>query len=105
MKPSSSSGSQSSFIRFLASSLVSFSPRLVVELEDLHKVVESTLILGVLGGLEHGVAVGLGEHLLALLGLSADLGDGLEGGVDVAGSHQIAGVEGVNLTISLEVID
>ena len=95
MKPSSSSGSHSSFMRFLHSSLVSFSPEngidllkkrqaillflnfftevgeeteellaedgvvlvLVVELEDLHEVVDATGVLGLLGGLEQGVEV------------------------------------------------
>jgi len=77
----------------------------VVELEDLNEVVESTLVLGLLAGLEHGEAVFLGQHLLALLVLSADLGDGLQGRVEVAGSHEVAGIEGINLAISLEVID
>ena len=77
----------------------------VVQLQDLNKVVESTLVLGLLGGLVHGEAVILAQGLLALLSLASDLGNGLQGGVKVAGSHQIAGIEGVNLAISLEVID
>ena len=77
----------------------------VVELEDFNKVVESTLVLGVLAALVHGEDVGLGEHLLSLLGLSSDLGDGLEGGVEVAGAHEVTSIEGINLTVSLEVID
>ena len=77
----------------------------VVQLQDLNKVVESTLVLGLLGGLVHGEAVILAQGLLALLSLASDLGNGLQGGVQVAGSHQITGIEGVNLAISLEVID
>merc|ERR1719474_2305240 len=45
----------------------------VVELKDFNKVVESTLVLGVLASLVHGEDISLGEHLLALLGLSTDL--------------------------------
>merc|ERR1712235_230195 len=77
----------------------------VVELEDLNEVVESTLVLGVLAGLVHGEDLSLGQHLLALLLGSSDLLDGLEGGVEVAGTDEVSGVEGVNLAISLEVID
>jgi len=77
----------------------------VVQLQDLNEVVEATLVLGVLGSLVGGVALGLGEDLLALLGLTADLGNGLEGGVQVAGTDEITQVESINLTISLEVID
>merc|ERR1711989_38484 len=65
----------------------------VVELEDLNKVVESTLVLGVLAGLVHGEALSLGQHLLALLLGSSDLLDGLEGGVEVAGTDEVSGVE------------
>ena len=77
----------------------------VIELQDLNEVVEASLVLGVLAGLVHGEHIGLGEHLLALLGGASDLGDGLEGGVQVAGSDQITSIEGINLAISLEVID
>merc|ERR1712113_328884 len=77
----------------------------VVELEDLNKVVEASLVLGVLAGLVHGEDLSLGQHLLALLLGSSDLLDGLEGGVEVAGTDEVSGVEGVNLAISLEVID
>ena len=45
MKPSSSSGSQRSFIRFLASSLVSFSPRLVSSLKSSWPSMVSSLFL------------------------------------------------------------
>ena len=78
---------------------------LVVQLQDLNKVVEATLVLGVLGGLVHGEHVGLGQGLLALLGGATDLGDGLKGGVEVAGADEVAGVEGVNLAVPLEVVD
>merc|ERR1712117_471112 len=77
----------------------------VVELQDLNKVVETSLVLGVLTGLVHGEDISLGEHLLSLLGGSSDLSNGLEGGVQVAGSDEVTSVEGVNLAISLEVID
>ena len=77
---------------------------LVVQLQDLNKVVEATLVLAVLGSLVGGVAVGLAQGLLALLGLTADLGDGLEGGVQVAGTDEVAKVEGVNLAVTLEVV-
>ena len=77
----------------------------VVELQDLNEVMETSLVLGVLAGLVHGEDISLGEHLLSLLGGSSDLGDGLEGGVQVAGSDQITSIESINLAISLEVID
>merc|ERR1712038_1089486 len=65
----------------------------VVQLQDLNEVVEASLVLGVLAGLVHGEYVGLGQHLLSLLGGASDLGDGLEGGVEVAGTDEVAGVE------------
>ena len=77
----------------------------VVQLQDLNEVVESSLVLGVLAGLVHGEDISLGEHLLSLLLSSSNLSDGLEGGVEVAGSDEVTSVEGVNLAISLEVID
>merc|ERR1712088_1229877 len=76
-----------------------------LELQDLNEVVEATLVLGVLACLVHGEDIGLGEELGALLDTTTDLLDGLEGGVQVAGADEVAGVEGVNLAISLEVID
>merc|ERR1712107_38830 len=45
------------------------------------------------------------QHLLSLGLGSSDLSDGLEGGVQVAGSDEVTSVEGINLAISLEVID
>jgi len=77
----------------------------VVELQDLNEVMESTLVLGVLAGLVHGEDVSLLEHLLALLGGASDLLDGVEGGVEVACTDEVAGIEGINISISLEVID
>merc|ERR1719270_783767 len=77
----------------------------VIELQDLNEVMETSLVLGVLAGLVHGEDISLGEHLLSLLCGSSNLGDGLEGGVQVAGSDQITSIEGINLAISLEVID
>ena len=77
----------------------------VVELEDLNKVVEASLVLGVLAGLVHGEDIGLGQELLSLGAATSDLLDGLQGGVQVAGTDKVANIEGVNLAISLEVID
>ena len=77
----------------------------VVELQDLHEVVEASLVLAVLGGLVDGEDLVLGQHLLSLLGGASDLSDGLEGGVEVAGSDEVTSEESVNLAISLEVID
>merc|ERR1712080_482244 len=78
---------------------------LVVQLQDLNEVVESTLVLGVLGSLVDGVHLGLLQHLLALFGLSSDLSNSFEGGVEVAGTEEISGVESINIAISLEVVD
>merc|ERR1712012_987060 len=47
----------------------------------------------------------LGEELLAPGDSTADLLDGLQGGVQVAGADEVANVEGVDLAVSLEVID
>ena len=77
----------------------------VVELKDFNEVVESTLVLGVLASLVHGEDISLGEHLLALLGLSTDLLNSLEGWVEVASTDEVTSIEGINLAISLEVID
>merc|ERR1719167_1435343 len=77
----------------------------VIELKDFNKVVESTLVLGVFASLVHGEDISLGENLLALLGLSTDLLNSLEGWVEVAGTDEVTGIEGINLAISLEVIN
>merc|ERR1712178_153313 len=77
----------------------------VIKLQDLNKVVESSLVLAVLAGLVHGEDLSLGQHLLSLLLSSSNLSDGLEGWVQVTGSDQISSIEGINLAISLEVID
>merc|ERR1712038_1368800 len=73
--------------------------------QDLTEVVEATLVLGVLAGLVHGEDIGLGEELFALGDSTTDLLDGLQGGVQVAGADEVANVEGVDLAVSLEVID
>ena len=77
----------------------------IIKLQDLHKVVEATLVLGVLAGLVHGEDIGLGQELLSLGAATSDLLDGLQGGVQVAGTDEVAGVEGINLAVSLEVVD
>merc|ERR1711935_797702 len=77
----------------------------VVQLHDLNKVVEASLVLGVLAGLEHGEDFVLAEHFTSLFCGSSDGSDGLEGWVDVAGPHEVADVEGVDLAVSLEVVD
>merc|ERR1719422_2121122 len=66
----------------------------VVQLQDLNEVVEATLVLGVLAGLVHGEDIRLGEELLALGDSTADLLDGLQGRVQVAGADEVANVKG-----------
>merc|ERR1712228_625059 len=77
----------------------------VIELKDFNEVVESTLVLRVLACLVHGEDVSLGEHLLALLSLSTDLLNSFEGWVEVASTDEVTGIEGIDLAISLEVVD
>jgi len=77
----------------------------VIKLQDLNEVVESTLILGVLCCLVDGVDIGLLEHLLALFLLTTDLIDGLQGWVEVAGAHKVTSVEGVDIAVTLEIVD
>merc|ERR1711935_196180 len=77
----------------------------VVQLHDLNKVVEASLVLGVLAGLEHGEDFIFAEDLLSLFCGSSDGGDSLEGWVDVAGPHEVSDIEGVDLAVSLEVVD
>merc|ERR1712020_368756 len=77
----------------------------VVQLQDLNEVVEATLVHGVLAGLVHGEDIGLGKELLSLGDSTTDLLDGLQGWVEVAGTDKVANIEGINLAISLEVID
>ena len=77
----------------------------VIKLKDFNKVVEATLFLRILASLVHGVDFSLGDHLLSLLGLSSNFLDGLEGWVQVAGTDEVSSVEGINIAISLEVID
>jgi len=77
----------------------------VVQLQDLNKVVEATLVLGVLAGLVHGEDVSFSQEL-GSLGLSTtDLIDGLQGGVEVTGADEVTGIEGINLAVTLEVVD
>ena len=78
---------------------------LVVQLQDLDEVVEAAGVLWVLGLLEERVEVIKLEGLLSLLALTSQLGDGLEGWVQVAGAEQVSNVEAINLTVALEVID
>ena len=77
----------------------------VVQLQDLNEVVEATLVLGVLAGLVHGEDIGLGQELLSLGTSTSNLLDGLQGGVKVAGTDEVANIEGIDLAVSLEVID
>ena len=78
---------------------------LVVELEDLHEVVDAAGVLGLLGLLEQGVEVCHHHDLLSLLLLAAQLVDGAQGGVQVARAEEVADVEAVHLAVTLEVID
>merc|ERR1712203_490114 len=53
----------------------------VVQLQDLNEVMETSLVLAVLGGLVDGEDLVLGQHLLSLLGGASNLSDCLEGGL------------------------
>ena len=66
---------------------------------------DATGVLGVLGLFEEGIHVLEDDDLLALLLLTADISNGLHGGVQVAGANEVTNVETVDLAISLEVID
>ena len=77
----------------------------VVELQDLHEVVEATGVLGVLNVLVHFEEVGLLDELLFLLLGASDTLDHSQGGVYVGGAEDVTDVEGVNLAIALEVVD
>ena len=77
----------------------------VVQLQDLNEIVDATGVLGVLGLFEEGIHVLEDDDLLALLLLTADISNGLHGGVQVAGANEVTNVETVDLAISLEVID
>ena len=66
---------------------------------------EATLVLGVLACLVHGEDFSLGEGLLSLLRLTSNFLNSSEGWVQVAGTDEVTGIEGINLAISLEVID
>merc|ERR1712243_435031 len=77
----------------------------VVELQDFNEVVEATLVLGVLAGLVHGEDVSFSKELGSLGLSSTDLTDGLQGGVEVTGADEVTGIEGINLAVTLEVVD
>ena len=66
---------------------------------------DATGVLGVLGLFEERIHVLEADGPLALLLLTADISNGLHGGVQVAGANEVTNVETVNLAISLEVID
>jgi len=77
----------------------------VIKLQDLNEVVEATLVLGVLTTLVHGEDISLYEELLSLGVSSSNLLDGLQGWVEVAGTDEVSNIEGINLAITLEVVD
>merc|ERR1712012_1470542 len=121
VKPSSSCGSHNSVIKPLASSLESFSPRLVNSLKrSLWRMVLSSFLsynfkistkswmppvsLDSLAALKR-VHVLEGDNLLALLLLASNRVNGLVGRVDVAGADQVTNVETIDLAVTLEVID
>lgn len=78
---------------------------LVIELQDLHKVMDATGVLGLLGLFEDGIEVIDDHDLLALLGLTSQLVNGGQGGVQVACAQKVANVEAVHFAVALEVID
>merc|ERR1712119_195045 len=73
----------------------------IIELQDFNKVMETTLVLGVLARFVHGEDISLGEHLLSLLSLSSNLIDSLESWVQVTCTDQVPGIEGINIAITL----
>merc|ERR1712179_855657 len=76
---------------------------LVVQFQDFNEIVDATGILGVLGSLEDGVHLILGDHLLALfLETTAHV---VVGGVQVAGADEVTNVESIDFAVTLEVID
>ncbi len=66
---------------------------------------DATGVLGLLGLFEDGVEVVDDHDLLSLLGLTAQLVDGGQGGVQVACAQKVADVEAVHLAVALEVVD
>ena len=66
---------------------------------------ESSLVLGILACLVHWVDVIQVKHLRTLLGLSSNLSDGLQGWIQITGTQKVTSIEGINSSISLEVID
>merc|ERR1712122_258575 len=120
MKPSSSSGSQSSFIKPLASlgqflteigqqseKFVSKNGSIfvfVVQFQDFNEVMDASSALGELDLGEDWVEVIDDHDFLALFLHAPDFINGSKGWVKVAGSQKVSDVESVNLAISLEVI-
>merc|ERR1712080_638938 len=83
----SKKGLNGSNSRMVSSEFLSYSFRISTKSE-------ATLVLGVLAGLVHGEDVSLTQEL-GSLGLSTtDLIDGLQGGVEVTGADEVAGIEG-----------
>ena len=78
---------------------------LVVKLQNFNEVVESSLVLTSLAVDVHGEGLLLRDHLPALLSAAPDVGDGLQGRVEVAGPHQVSGKECINFAITFEVIN
>jgi hypothetical protein len=78
---------------------------LVVELQDLNEIVDATGVLGVLGLLEDGIHVLEGDDPLSLFLEATNLLDGVDGGVQVAGTNEVTDVEGIDLALTFEVID
>merc|ERR1719244_1506042 len=98
-------GKTSALVRVCGSSDHGVVVVFVIKLQDFNEVMEASLVLGVLACLVHGEDFSLRKGLLSLLGLTSNFLDGSEGGVQVAGTDEISGIEGINLSISLEVID
>ena len=65
---------------------------------------ESTFVLVVFACHEHGVDISQGKHLLSLLCLSSNLCDGPQPWVQIAGAEEVTSIEGINCSISLDVI-
>ena len=66
---------------------------------------KSSLVLGILASFVHWIYFSLGEHLLALFSLSSNFINSLECWVQVASTDQITGIEGINISVSFEIIN